>query len=253
MSFLKKRMLNGECVFGTWTMIPSPTVADVLGRTGLDFLVIDLEHGSISWETAENMVLAAKLSNCQPIIRVGDDNENTILHALETDCQALMVPHVKTFESAEKISKYARYSPLGTRGLSPYTRCHDYTHEELASSMIRHAEDTLVGILVEGIEGIKNLEKIVKSDGIDLIYLGMYDISQAVGRPGELEHPDVIKQLEYCLNVIKKAGKLSGTFARDMKACLSFKNMGFSFVAYVADSYGLKYFFEDAVSEFRKK
>ena len=85
MSILKKRMLNGECVFGTWTMIPSPTVTDVLARTGIDFVVIDLEHGSISWETAENMVLAAKLSNCQPIIRVGDDEENTILHALETD------------------------------------------------------------------------------------------------------------------------------------------------------------------------
>ena len=249
---LKKRMLNGECVFGTWTMMPSATVTDVLARTGIDFVVIDLEHGSISWETAENMVLAAKSLNCQPIIRVGDDRENTILHALETDCQAVMVPHVKTFEAAQKISNHARYSPKGTRGLSPYTRCHNYTHLDLASSMVRHAEDTLVGILVEGTEGINNLEEIVKADGIDLIYLGMYDISQAVGKPGDLEHPDVIQQLEYCLDIIKNADKLPGTFARDINASKSFKDMGFSFVAYVADSYGLKMFFENAMNEFNE-
>jgi len=249
---IKLRMQEGESVFGTWCMLPSSFVIDVITRTGVDFVVIDMEHGTMSFETAEEMVRAAQLQNCQPIIRVGDDQENTILHALETGCMAVMVPHVSSVESAEKIVEAARYAPLGKRGLSPYTRCHGYTHDNLAESLQRHADDTLVGILVEGKQGIDNLSEIAKVDGIDLIYLGMYDISQSVGLPGQLEHPDVMNQLDNCLQIILESGKLAGTFSRDIEACRTFKDMGFTFVAYLADSYALTSFYNDAVAEYQK-
>jgi 4-hydroxy-2-oxoheptanedioate aldolase len=249
---IKLRMEEGESIFGTWCMLPSSFVVDVIASTGVDFVVIDMEHGTMSLETAEEMVRAAQVQNCQPIIRVGDDQENTILHALETGAKAVMVPHVSTVESAIKIVEAARYAPLGKRGLSPYTRCHGYTHDNLSKSLINHAEDTLVGILVEGEEGIKNLPEISKVKGIDLIYLGMYDISQSVGLPGQLEHPDVMKQLNNCLKIIQGSGKLPGTFARDMDACHTFKDMGFKFVAYLADSYALTSFYKNAVTEFQK-
>ena len=176
---IKLRMKRGETVFGTWCMLPSSFVVDVIARTGVDFVVIDMEHGTMSFETAEEMVRAAQLHGCQPIIRVGDGQENTILHALETGCEAVMVSHVSTVEAAEQIVQAARYAPFGRRGLSPYTRCHDYTHEGLVESLQRHAIDTLVGILVEGKQGIENLPEIAKVADIDLIYLGMYDISQS--------------------------------------------------------------------------
>ena len=162
-------MKRGETVFGTWCMLPSSFVVDVIARTGIDFVVIDMEHGTMSYETAEEMVRAAQVHQCQPIIRVGDDQENTILHALETGCEAVMVPHVATVSAAERIVQAALYTPKGERGLSPYTRCHGYTHEGLSESMARHAEDTLVGILVEGQQGIANLPDIARVQGIDLI------------------------------------------------------------------------------------
>lgn len=246
---IRQRMLQGESVFGTWCMLPSSFVTDVIASTGLDFVVIDMEHGAITLETAEEMVRAAQLHNCQAIIRVGDDQENTILHALETGCEAVMVPNVATVESTERIARASRYAPLGKRGLSPYTRCHGYTHDGLTESLQRHAENTLVGILVEGKEGIKNLTDIAEVPGIDLIYLGMYDISQSVGLSGQLEHPEVIAQLERCLKIIKQSGKLAGTFSRDIDACRRFREMGFEFVAYVADCYGLQKFYSDAVEK----
>ena len=248
---IRQRMLQGESVFGTWCMLPSSFVIDVIARTGVDFVVIDMEHGTITFETAEEMVRAAHLQGCQPIIRVGDDQENTILHALETGCEAVMVPNVATVESTQRIARASRYAPLGRRGLSPYTRCHGYTHVGLADSMQRHAEDTLVGILVEGKEGIEGLVDIAAVPGIDLIYLGMYDISQSVGLSGQLEHPEVLAQLERCLKIIKKSGKLAGTFSRDLNSCRAFREMGFEFVAYVADCHGLHEFFADAVRRFR--
>jgi 4-hydroxy-2-oxoheptanedioate aldolase len=253
MKSIKNRMKNGDSVFGTWCMLPSSFVVDVIARTGIDFIILDMEHGTLSLETAEEMVRAAQLHNCQSIIRVGDDHENTILHALETGCEAIMVPHVSTVKVAEKIVNSALYSPKGSRGLSPYTRCHNYTHLGLEKSMLRHAEDTMVGILVEGKEGIKNLSKIVQVEGIDLIYLGMYDISQSIGLPGKLEHPEVMLELENCLKVIKSSNKFAGTFSRDIKACQKFKEMGFDFIAYVADSYALHTYFSEAVSNLSNK
>jgi len=247
------KMNNGETVFGTWSMLPSSFVTDVIAQTGIDFVILDLEHGSLSWETAEEMVRAAQLHECQPIIRVGDDQENTILHALETGCEAIMVPHVSTVEAAKRIVENARYAPRGKRGLSPYTRCHGYTHDELSASLNRHANETLVGILVEGQEGVRNLPEIAKVDGIDLIYLGMYDISQSVDLAGKLEHPVVLAQLEFCLEIILEHDKFAGTFARDLTACRNFRDMGFHFIAYVADSYSLTQFFNQVVKCFHKK
>ncbi|MEI6155243.1 MAG: aldolase/citrate lyase family protein, partial [Deltaproteobacteria bacterium] len=168
-STIKSRMMSGETVFGTWCMLPSSFVVDVIARTGVDFVVIDMEHGTMSYETAEEMVRAAQVNDCQPIVRVGNDQENTILHALETGCKAVMVPHVATVDGAERIAQAARYAPNGKRGLSPYTRCHGYTHEGLPESMARHTEETLVGILVEGQEGIANLPAIARVPDIDLI------------------------------------------------------------------------------------
>jgi 4-hydroxy-2-oxoheptanedioate aldolase len=249
-NFLKRKMKDGNAVFGTWCMLPSSFVVDVVAQTGLDFIVLDMEHGALSWETAEEMVRAAQLHNCQPIIRVGDDQENTILHALETGCGAIMVPHVSTAEAAKKIVNAALYSPKGTRGLSPYTRCHGYTHFELDKSIKLHSKETLVGILVEGKEGIDNLDEIADVPGIDLIYLGLYDISQSLGLAGQLEHPKVKKQLDICLNKILKHNKFAGTFSRDIEASVEFKKKGFQFVAYVADSYALTSFYSNATKKY---
>ena len=249
---IKKKMNAGKTVFGTWCMLPSSFVVDVIAGTGLDFVVLDMEHGTLSWETAEEMVRAAQLHECQPIIRVGDDQENTILHALETGCEAILVPHVSTAKSAAGIVNASRYAPKGSRGLSPYTRNHGYTHVGLAESMARHSDETLVGILVEGKEGIENLPEIAQVEGLDLIYLGMYDISQSVGLPGELEHPKVLEQLEKCLETIQKSRKFSGVFSRDLGYCSKFRDMGFDFVAYIADSHALTAYYSSCVQEFHK-
>ncbi len=245
-----EKMKNGKTVFGTWCMLPSSVVVDVIAQTGVDFVIMDLEHGSLSWETAEDMVRAAQLHQCQAIIRIGDDQENTILHALETGAEAIMVPHVSTASAAERIVDAARYSPKGKRGLSPYTRCHGYTHQNLGASMEHHSSKTLIGVLVEGKEGINNLSEIAKVKGIDLIYLGMYDISQSVGLAGQLEHPKVLEQLDICLDKILNKNKFAGTFSRDIDSSIKYKEKGFQFVAQVADSYALTSFYTEAVKDF---
>jgi len=250
-NLLKTRLYNGETVFGTWSMLPSSFVIDVIACTGVDFVIIDLEHGSIPLSTAEEMVRAAQVNNCQPIIRVGDSNENTILHALETGSNAVLVPHISTPDEAEHISKSTKYFPEGSRGLSPYTRNHGYSHSDISESLRRANQNVLTGILVEGKEGIANLPRILEVNGIDLVYLGIYDISQSVGYPGEIDHPVVVENMKKCFEQIRMAGKIAGTFSRDIGNSRFLKSIGVQFIAYLVDSYALKAFYLNAISEFK--
>ncbi|MFH0779333.1 MAG: aldolase/citrate lyase family protein [Parcubacteria group bacterium] len=249
---LKEKLKNGEKVFGTWSMLPAAGASNAIAQSGVDFVIIDMEHGPMSFETMEQMVKSIELENCQSIIRVSDKNEQTILRALEIGAQAVMVPHVSTVAEAEAVVKACKYKPDGERGLSPYTRVHDYCHENLAESMKFANENTLVGILVEGKEGIENIEKIAAVPGIDLIYLGIYDISQSVGLPGQLNHETVIEMQKKCAAVIRNAGKAAGSFARDLDYVEMLYKNGFQFIAYLVDCAILKTAYQRAGQFFRE-
>ena len=237
-------------VFGTWCMLPSDFTIDVISKTGLDFVVIDMEHGAMNWETTERMVRAAEANNIFPIIRVTDDKEQTILHALETNVKNILVPHISSKEQAEKVVLSAKYSPIGSRGLSPYTRCHNYDHENLFKSLEDANKDTFVGILVEGQEGLSNLKSICEVKNLDLIYLGIYDIAQSLDLAGDITNIRCIRALEDSLFQIHQSGKLAGTFTRSIEDAKKLKKMGFEFIAYLADSNAIFSFYKNALREF---
>ena len=245
-NILKEKLKKGHTVIGTWSSLSSPNVINVLGTTDLDFVVIDMEHGSMNFETAENMVRAAEATDISPIIRTWDDDGQTLVRTLETGTQSIMVPHVKNAKDADRIAKACKYFPEGTRGLSPYTRVHDFTHEGIDKSLENANQETLVGILVEGKEGLANLETIVKVEGIDLIYLGLFDICQSVGLPGQLNHPDVLAEVNRCQEIIESNGIAPGSMATDINYIKMLKEKKYQFIAYLNDAAALKQFFIDS-------
>jgi len=245
---LKQKLKDGQTLIGTWSSLSSPNVINVLGTTGLDFVVIDMEHGSMSFETAENMVRAAEASDISPIIRTWDTDGQTLLRSLETGVQSIMVPHVKSAADADSIAKACKYFPEGNRGLSPYTRVHEFSHEGIEKSLIKTNQETMVGILVEGKEGLANLEDIAKVKGIDLIYLGLFDICQSVGLPGQLNHPDVLAEVERCQKIIKSNDIAPGSMATDIDYVKMLKEKKYQFIAYLNDAVALKQFFLSSLS-----
>ena len=246
---LKKKLSEKTQVIGTWSSLSSPNVVNVLGSTDLDFVVIDLEHGSMSYETVENMVRAAEASGIYPIVRVGDDHEQTILRALETGPRSVMVPHINSVEKAEKIAKCCKYFPAGNRGLSPYTRIHDFTHINIQDSLQTENQETMVGILVEGQAGLDNLKDIVKVEGIDLIYLGLFDICQSVGLPGQLNHSKVLGEIKRCCELIQSNGIAAGSMSTSVEYINMLKDVGYTFIAYLNDAAAMKFHFDDIVKQ----
>jgi 4-hydroxy-2-oxoheptanedioate aldolase len=243
---LKAKLIAGETVFGTWSMLASPAVVNAIGHAGVDFIVIDMEHGPMSFETVESQIYAAESAGCAPIVRLGEASDPTILHALEIGTQSLMVSHVSTPEEAARIVNATRYYPEGDRGISLFTRRHGYSDEGFAEKLRFANEQMFVGVLVEGEEGLNQLEKICEVKNLNMVYLGIYDISQSVGVPGDVRNPKVIKVVRDCVKMINEKGLVAGSVGPDRDYIQLLVETGFRFISYRTDSAVLREGFEAA-------
>lgn len=243
---IKAKLAGGGRAFGTWSMLSSPAVVNVLGHAGLDFVIIDLEHASTSIEAAETELYAAEAAAVEPIIRLPEAHEPTILKLLDSGCQSLLVSKVADAAEAASVVAAAKYPPEGARGLSPFTRLHGYSDEDVPPKLARANAETLVGVLVEGAKGLANLDAIAATSGLDLVYLGVYDLSAAVGVPGELEHSKVVQAVRDCVARIEAHGIAAGSVARSRDYLELLLDAGFRFISYRVDSAILRDGFETA-------
>ena len=179
---MKQALKDGNHVFGTWSMLSSPIVLNVIATSGLDFVIIDLEHGPTTFETAENQLFAAEAGGIQPIIRLSDGSAHSILHALEIGANSILF-HKSQLPTRRSNCPILLYFPDGNRGLSPFTRTHGFSDEGLAEKLVAANQKMFVGVLVEGEEGINNLPEIVQVDGIDMVYWGFMIFRRLVECP----------------------------------------------------------------------
>lgn len=232
---LKERLRRGEAVLGTWCVMPSSSVANVIAVVGFDFVIIDMEHGPTSFEKAEDMVRAAEVGDCTPLIRVPCNQDWLILRALETGGHGVVVPQVITQDDARAAMNAMKYHPDGTRGFSPFTRAGGYTARGVEALAASANTKTLSVLLVEGVEGIGNLDSILDVPNIDVIYLGTYDLSQSAGHPGQPNHPEVLAYVDKCVRHIRDRGVATGSLAQSQDDVERLCSLGVQFIAYLAD------------------
>lgn len=247
---LKMKLKQGKTVLGTWNILPSAPVVNVLAASGLDFVVIDMEHGPISYETAEDMVRAAEVEGCTPLIRVPRNDEAEILRALDIGAHGVVVPHIETVADREKAIKAIKYHPIGERGLSPFTRAAGYDPENTATYTERANRETMSVLIVEGQEGAKNLEAIIDDTNVDVVYFGLCDLSQALGIPGQLDSPKLKEFVKDCVDKAKNKNTAVGAFTADMKMLKWFKEIGLRFITYSLDATELCRTFKKTIKEF---
>ena len=249
---LKKSLKSGHSVFGTWSMLSSPQVINVIGYSGMDFVIIDLEHGPTNFETVEYQLYAAETAGIIPIVRVADSSDVNVLRTLEIGTQNLLVSHVSTPEEAVQVVRACKYPPKGDRGLSPFTRNHGYSEENLVEKLQYANDQMFVGVLVEGENGLKNLERICETPNLDMVYLGVYDISMSLGIPGDLYNSKVIKFIKDCVKIIESKGLCAGSVARDKEYIRIMYEAGFNFISYRADSPVLREGFAQATGWYQE-
>lgn len=251
----KSRIKDGETVCGPWCVLPSPAVIDIIGKAGADFVILDMEHGAHDLQTIEGMLRAAECTGCAALVRVPGNDEAAILHVLDLGAMGVIVPHIQSAGDAVKAIAYTKYHPLGSRGFSPYTRAGGYSRHNVAGHTREQNERTVLCLILEGKEGIENLDGILAlpglSDAVDIIYIGAYDLSQALGIPGQVDHPEVRKYLQQSIRKINSAGIAAGGYVaktgEDMRWMME---MGMQFITLLPDVTIIYHAFESQVKDF---
>ena len=252
-NYLKEKLESGNAVLGTWAVIPSIVTTDIIASTGLDFIIIDAEHGPISFETAQDMVIACESRGVSPVMRVGTIDEADILKALDIGVHCIQIPNVNTKSDVERIISLSKYQPIGKRGFSPFTRAGNYSIENSTILTAKANENTLVAINIEGKEAIEDIDNILKIDDLDIIFIGLFDLSKALGTPGEVDNPKVLNYLEKLTVKINKAGKYAGTITTSKEKITSFLNIGLKYIVHLVDCEMLRDSYSNVKQHFDKE
>jgi len=232
---LKKALEEGKTVSGPFLKFTDPAAVEVMGFAGFDFVIIDEEHGPISMQSAQNMIRAAESVNITPVIRVGSNDEALILRALDIGAQGIEIPQINKKSDAIQAVKSVKYSPQGERGMCRYVRAANYSSMDKFKYFKCANRETMIIPHIEGIEGIKNLDEILSVQGIDVIFIGPYDLSQSLGIPGEVNHPLVIEKMQEVVSKCKEKNVAVGTFADDIKTAKSWISLGVQYMAFSVD------------------
>ena len=205
----KARLAGGEPAIGCWLHLFSPIAAEVVAQAGYDCVMIDLEHGPGSLMDALALMRAVQGHGCAPLLRVASNDPVAIKRVLDSGVAGLMVPAVDTAGEAQAVVTACRYPPEGRRGMAPaIVRASDYGAR---SDYVETAnEETLVICQIETGRAVAEAEKIAAVPGVDLLFVGPYDLSADMGHVGQPDHPAVAERIEAVERAARSAGKRLG-------------------------------------------
>jgi 4-hydroxy-2-oxoheptanedioate aldolase len=232
---LKKALQDGKVVFGPFLKFTDPAVVEIMGFAGFDFVIIDAEHGPISMQNAQNMIRAAEIVKITPVIRVGNNDEALILRALDIGAQGIEIPQINSKPDAVRAVKSVKYSPQGERGVCRYVRAANYSSMDKFEYFKSANNETMIIAHIEGVEGINNLDEILSVSGIDVIFIGPYDLSQSLGIPGQVNNSLVVEKMKEVVLKCKQNKVAVGTFADDVGTAKSWVSLGVQYMSFSVD------------------
>ncbi|XP_061357319.1 uncharacterized protein LOC133301672 [Gastrolobium bilobum] len=233
---LKSRLRNGDTLYGLFLLSFSPTIAEIAGLAGYDFVVVDLEHGHGGISDALPCLHAIAAAGTAAIIRIPETSAMWAKKALDLGPQGIMFPMIESAKWARKAVSYCRFPPGGVRGSAhPVVRASGYGIDDgyLGSYM----EELLVMCQVESEEGVENVDEIVAVDGVDVVQMGPLDLSASLGclwDPGNKKVKEVLREAERKVLESKEKVYLSG-FALPHDGPQDLKSRGYHMVSGAVD------------------
>ncbi len=254
-NILKEKLAAGARPVGTFFELGSESVIEALGKTGLDFLIVDNEHGPFEAERTADFVRAAELSGITPLARTREISRPAVLKLLDVGAQGVVVPDVHTVDQVRALVDYAKFSPVGKRGFCP-TRKDGWGFEYPATEDLRVNMDycnseTLLIPQCETVGCLENIETIAGLEGVDGIFIGPFDLSISMGIPGQFEHPDFLRALERVRTACRKAGKFTTYFTVHADKVAEGFRFGFDAMTFSLDARVLIQAYREALQRIR--
>lgn len=235
---IKALWREGKPAFGTWvTLCPHPRVIKMFAAAGFDFVIIEMEHTDFSFETVGTLAMLAREAGLCPIVRPpGTLKPHDLTRPLDAGAQGLLLPSIDTAEQMRAIVHATKYYPLGQRPMNlrgPHTDYHAGTPAEIISHL--NAETALIA-MIETRKAIDNLDEILTVDGIDAVMIGPDDLSQDMGIPGELQHPDLLAAYDRIFEICRSHGLPYGLSAQSPEMAKAWLDKGARWVPYQNDA-----------------
>lgn len=221
-------------MIGIFSKTIDSNLVEAISYSGLDFMIFDQEHGTVDLTTIQNHVRASKMGGMKSVIRVAENNHNKIGSAFDTGADMVQVPNISSVEDARKAINAAKFYPIGNRGVCCFVKAANFGKTE-KSTYLANANTKQLILQVEGKEGINSIDEILTLDGFDILFIGPYDLSQSLGYPGQVDHPEVVKAIEELAKKVKLSGKILGTFVDSYGKIKAFKDKSFGYIAFSVD------------------
>lgn len=229
-----KEKLHSDGVVGVFSKTCDPAFIETIGYAGMDYVIIDLEHGPNSVQSVQNLIRGAQVAGLMPIVRVKESCSSVMGEVLDIGAGGIQVPQIGTKEEAEAVIKRTKFSPVGERGVCRFVRAANYSSKD-RFEYFKEANEAVTILQIEGQAGIDNLDDIISVRGIDAIFIGPYDLSQSLGVAGQIDHPLVEAKM---LEIVKKCAEVGvtvGTFVDTIESARKWKKLGVKYISYSVD------------------
>ncbi|MBS1601740.1 MAG: 2-dehydro-3-deoxyglucarate aldolase [Bacteroidetes bacterium] len=234
MKNLKQRLQQGETLHGCWLNLGSSLTAEIVGMSGFDWVLIDLEHGAGVEKDVLYQLQALEHTPAAAIVRIESGQRQRIHRILDLGAEGIMVPRISNAGEAADIAGSLRYPPDGTRGIAKMVRASDFGQN--FPEYFNNGKDSILGIVqIETAEVLHHLDAVAATDGIDVLFIGPSDLSMELGIFGQLDHPLFKDALKATVNAAQKAGKAVGILLQNPDDYKTYHELGIRFIACGAD------------------
>lgn len=235
MKNLKEKLRQGETLHGCWLNLGSPVTAEMVGMSGFDWVLIDLEHGSGTEAAALHQLQALEHTPATPIVRVESAQPSRSQRMLDMGAMGIMCPRIRNTTEAKAFVNGLHYPPHGSRGVAKMVRATGFGQN--FSDYYRDAKENILGIVqIETREVLDHLDEIAALDGIDVLFIGPSDLTMELGIFGQFDHPLFINALEATVRAAEKAGKAAGILFFNPDDYTRYHDLGIRMIACGADA-----------------
>ncbi|SMX31079.1 HpcH/HpaI aldolase family protein [Octadecabacter ascidiaceicola] len=236
---LKTALEHGETQSGLWLTLASGAVAEIAGKAGFDWCLIDAEHGPNTLTTIQTQLQALAGTPAHPVVRVPSGEDWILKQVLDLGVQTVVVPMVNTPEQAAQVAAAVRYPGQGSRGMGA-TLARASGYGEIVDYMSSANEQIFLFVQIESRQAVENVDAIVATPGVDGIFVGPADLSADMGFVGQTDAPEVLAAIDHVYARTKAAGKTIGTVVFDDADFPVQIDKGVTFLGLGADSFALQ-------------
>ena len=238
---LKEKLAAGEPAFGSMVFeFFTPGIARICANAGAEFVMYCMEHTGAGYETLKPQFALCRALGVAPLVRIPATEYHFAARALDAGALGIMVPLVDTAEQAERIVSFTRYPPKGRRGAAFGFTADDYMGGSVTDIIKVADERTLVMCLIETAEGVENVDEIAAVPGVDVLWLGHFDLTNFLGIPAQFDHPKYKEAIRKMVAAARKHGKVLACMTGDDKWSKEYWELGFRLFGVGVDNFLLQ-------------